>query len=104
MKLVLEKLLNWISGNGDSPDSAVRRLDQLDGEEELNCADEKAAEVEWQRDGAQRERHLIQNDVLGRRQELELILGRLLIGGRRNFKEKNERQKCKEEWHETQKS
>jgi hypothetical protein len=50
----------------------VRGLDELDGEQELDGADEKAAEVQRERDGAQRKRHLVQDDVLGRRQELEL--------------------------------
>ena len=82
----------------------MRGLDELDGEQELDCADEETAEVEAERDGAQRERHVVQDAVLRRRQELELVLGRLLARSRRYFEEEDERKKCQEQRHETQKS
>ena len=76
-------------------------LDEFDGEEELNGADEKTTKIERQSDRAQRQRHLVQDDVLRRRQKLKLIFRRLLVRRRRNFQQKDERQKCEEKRDET---
>lgn len=44
--------------------SLIRGLDQLDGEEELYGADEEAAQVQRQSEGAQRQSHLVDYRVL----------------------------------------
>jgi len=80
----------------------VRWLDELDGEQELDGADKETAQVETERDGTQRQRHLVEYNVFGRWQELKLVLRRLLVGRGRDFQEEDEGEEGKEQGDETQ--
>ena len=57
------------------PCSSLDGFNELDSEQELDCADEEAAEVERQREGTHRQRHLVQDQQLRGTQVLVFSAG-----------------------------